>query len=390
MPEDATRSPDVPGLLIDNVWPDGTGTEPMTITAPYGGETLATIAESSPADVDAAVASAQKACEAGGLAPYDRYRILRRTAELIEARREELSPSIVAEAGKPVRDARAEVSRAVLTFELCAEEAKRIGGESLPVDATPGSENRHVFTFRRPAGVVCAITPFNGPVIQLSHKVPTAIAAGAGVVLRPLEITPLSAIALAQILLDAGLPPGHLNMVQGQGETVGPQLLAGSRFAVHTLTGSTPVGLRIRRTVGLRKTLLELGNNSADIVHADADLALAARRLARWLPSSRTRPAPATRCARKRSPRSRPWSGTPTSARPSPSPTAPSTGYRRVSSAAASMWPWLPASGRRRGASSATTPPTTGTCRAGVRYAIEETTEPPLVVFNVQPPRPVG
>jgi acyl-CoA reductase-like NAD-dependent aldehyde dehydrogenase len=131
--------------------------------------------------------------------------------------------------------------------------------------------------------VVCAITPFNGPVNQLSHKVPTAIAAGATVVLKPAEITPLSGMALAQILLDAGLPPGHLNMVQGQGETVGQQLLEDPRFAVYTFTGSTPVGLHIRRTVGLRKTLLELGNNSANIVHADADLALAARQLARSL-----------------------------------------------------------------------------------------------------------
>jgi acyl-CoA reductase-like NAD-dependent aldehyde dehydrogenase len=278
----AGQSTTTPGLLIDNVWSDGTGSEQMTVTAPFGGEPLATLLESSPADVDAAIASAQKAYEGSPLAPYDRYRILRRAAELIEERHEELSRSITAEAGKPIRDSRAEVSRAVLAFELCAEEAKRIGGEYVPVAATPGSENRHAFTIRRPAGVVCAITPFNGPVNQLSHKVPTAIAAGCSVVLKPAELTPLSAIALTQILLDAGLPPGFLTVVQG-GETVGQQLLEDPRFSVYTFTGSTPVGLHIRRTVGLRKALLELGNNSANIVHADADLELAATQLVKSL-----------------------------------------------------------------------------------------------------------
>jgi acyl-CoA reductase-like NAD-dependent aldehyde dehydrogenase len=271
----------VPGLLIDNVWSVGTGSEQMSVIAPYGTQRVATLLESSEADVDAAIASAHKAYEGARLAPYDRYRILRRAAELIEERHEELSRSITAESGKPIRDSRAEVSRAVLAFELCAEEAKRIGGEYVPVAATPGSENRHAFTLRRPAGVVCAITPFNGPVNQLSHKIPTAIAAGCTVVLKPAELTPLSAIALAQILLDAGLPPGWLTMVQGRGETVGQQLLEDPRFALYTFTGSSPVGLHIRRTIGLRKALLELGNNSANIVHADADLELAARQLAK-------------------------------------------------------------------------------------------------------------
>jgi acyl-CoA reductase-like NAD-dependent aldehyde dehydrogenase len=281
MSHDANPGSTVPGFLLDNVWSDGTGAEPMTITSPHSGEHLATVMESSSADIEAAIASASKTFESGRLAPYDRYRILRRSAELIDERRETLARSVVAEAGKPIRDARAEVARAVLTFELCAEEAKRIGGEYIPVDATPGSENRHAFTIRRPAGIVCAITPFNGPVNQLSHKVPTAIAAGAPVVVKPAEITPLSAILLIQTLLDAGLPPGHVSMVQGTGETVGQRLLEDPRFGVYTFTGSTAVGRHIRRTVGLRKTLLELGNSSANIVHADADLPLAARQLAR-------------------------------------------------------------------------------------------------------------
>lgn len=272
-----------PGLLIGEQWTLGEGGDLLEVRAPFGGQLLATLRESTPAEVDAAVTQAAKTFAAQELSPFERARILRRTSELIEERLEDFARSIVAEAGKPIRDARAEVARAVLTFELCAQEATRLVGEVVPVEATPGSENRRAFTISRPAGVVCAITPFNGPVNQLSHKVPTAIAAGCTVVVKPSELTPLSAIMLVQTMRDAGLPPGHITMVQGRGETVGQQLLEDPRFAVYTFTGSTSVGIHIRQTVKLRKTLLELGNNSANIVHSDAALDLAAKALARSL-----------------------------------------------------------------------------------------------------------
>jgi acyl-CoA reductase-like NAD-dependent aldehyde dehydrogenase len=272
-----------PGLLLGDTWSEGSGDHLLEVRAPYGGELLASLRESTPQEVDAAVAEAAAVFARQELTPHERARILRRTSELIAERAEDFAQSVVAEAGKPVRDARAEVARAVLTFELCAQEATRLGGEVVPVEGTPGSENRRAFTISRPSGVVCAITPFNGPVNQLSHKVPTAIAAGCTVVVKPAEVTPLSAIMLVQTMLDAGLPPGHVTMVQGRGETVGQQLLEDPRFAVYSFTGSTAVGSHIRRTVGLRKTLLELGNNSANLVHADADLSLAARSLARSL-----------------------------------------------------------------------------------------------------------
>lgn len=273
----------IAGLLIGEQWSSGSGEHLLEVRAPFGGQLLATFRESTSAEVDAAITQAVKTYAAQKLSPFERSRILRRTSELIAERIEDFAWSIVAEAGKPIRDARAEVARAVLTFELCAQEATRLAGEVVPVEATPGSENRRAFTISRPAGVVCAITPFNGPVNQLSHKVPTAIAAGCTVVVKPSELTPLSAILLVQTMLDAGLPPGHVTMVQGRGETVGQQLLEDPRFAVYTFTGSTSVGVHIRQTVGLRKTLLELGNNSANIVHSDASLNLAAKALARSL-----------------------------------------------------------------------------------------------------------
>jgi acyl-CoA reductase-like NAD-dependent aldehyde dehydrogenase len=215
--------------------------------------------------------------------PRERADILRRTSEILRERSEEFARSITLEAGKPIKDSRAEVARAILAFELCAEEATRITGEYVPVEATPGSENRRAFTMRMPAGVVCAITPFNGPVNQLSHKIPTAIAAGCTVVVKLAETTPLSGILLVQAMLDAGLPAGHVTVVQGRGETVGQRLLEDPRISVYSFTGSSAVGTHIRNTVGLRKTLLELGNNSANIVHSDADLERAATALSRSL-----------------------------------------------------------------------------------------------------------
>jgi acyl-CoA reductase-like NAD-dependent aldehyde dehydrogenase len=279
MPSGAPTS----GLLIWDSWTPGEGEDLLEVRAPFDGSLLAVLRESTPAEVDQAIASAHATFRRQELTPAERSRILRRSSELIAERAEAFARSIVAEAGKPIRDARAEVTRAVQTFALCAEEAVRLAGEVVPIEATAGSENRRAFTIPRPVGVVCAITPFNGPVNQLSHKVPTAIAAGCTVVVKPAEVTPLSAILLLQTMLDAGLPPGHVTMVQGRGETVGQQLLADPRFALYSFTGSTVVGEHIRRTVGLRKTLLELGNNSANIVHSDADVPRAAKALAKSL-----------------------------------------------------------------------------------------------------------
>jgi len=235
----------------------------------------------SPADaVDAAVAAAARAAREP-LAPYARYEILARAAELVAERAEDFARTIVAEAGKPIRDARAETARAVQTLRLCAEEAKRIVGEGVPLDAAPRSADRLGLTLRVPVGPVCAISPFNQPLNGVAHKVPVALAAGCSVVLKPSEVAPLSAIALLETLAEAGLPRGYANLVLGPGVSVGEQLLADSRFAAYTFTGSVAVGKRIRRTVGLRKTLLELGNSGATIVHRDADLGRAAAASAR-------------------------------------------------------------------------------------------------------------
>ena len=159
-------------------------------------------------------------------------------------------------------------------MRLSAEESVRIAGEEVPVAAAPGSEGRLAFTIRVPVGVVAAIAPFNAPLNTVAHKVGPALAAGNAVVLKPAEQTPLCSVALAQILLDAGLPPGFLQLVCGPGETVGAALVADRRVRFFTFTGSTAVGLAVKQNSGIAKTHLELGSNSASIVAADADLDL--------------------------------------------------------------------------------------------------------------------
>jgi acyl-CoA reductase-like NAD-dependent aldehyde dehydrogenase len=249
------------------------------IRSPFDGRLLATLPDATDEDVDAAVAAAVEAMRERPLAPFERYRILARASRLVAERAEDFARLIVAEAGKPVRDARGEVARAVQTILLCAEEAKRLGGEVVPFDATPGSEHRIGFTLPTPVGPVCAITPFNAPLNQLNHKVPTALAAGCSVVLKPAELTPLSAIRLVETLHEAGLPAGWVNLVLGD-RRVGQRLLEDQRLAAYSFTGSVAVGRHIRATVGLRRTVLELGNNSPNIVHRDADLDHAARAIA--------------------------------------------------------------------------------------------------------------
>jgi acyl-CoA reductase-like NAD-dependent aldehyde dehydrogenase len=265
-----------PGLHIAGTWLERGDRALREVRSPYDDELVATVCDATESDASDAVAAAVAAMRQKPLTPFERYEILARTSDLIAERREQFAQLIVSEAGKPIRDARGEVGRAIHTIRLCAEEAKRIGGEVIPFDATPGSEHRIGFTIPAPIGPVCAITPFNAPLNQINHKLPTALAAGCSVVLKPAEATPLSAVKLVETLIEAGLPAGWVNLVLGDAR-VGQRLLEDERLAAYSFTGSVSVGLHIRRTVGLRKTVLELGNNSPNIVHRDADLAHAAR-----------------------------------------------------------------------------------------------------------------
>ncbi len=255
------------------------GEKHYTVTHKFTGEPLAEVAEASAELLGEAVKAAQAALSRP-LSVHQRYQILERTAELLGEHSEDLALTMAREAGKPLKDARTEVARGQQTLRYSALAARTLHGEEIPVRGNPGSENRVALTFRKPYGVVLAITPFNFPLNLVLHKVGPAIAGGNAVVLKPAPATPLTALKLARIMADAGLPEGWLNVVTGASPEIGAQLVANPGVRLISFTGSAAVGDIIRKNAGLRPVLLELGNNSANIVHQYADLELAAKVLA--------------------------------------------------------------------------------------------------------------
>lgn len=258
-------------LLIGGEWLDGAST--FVVTDKFTAKPLASVASASREQVRRAVQAAADAFARNRLTPYARYEILHRAAGLVDTRREDLKATIVAESGFTVSDAEGEIARTIQTLLLCAEEAKRIAGEVVPIDGAPGQEHRLAFTLRLPVGVVCAITPFNSPLNTVAHKVGPALAAGNAVVLKPATQTPLTAAILCELLEAAGVPAGYLNLVHGEGPAVGEWLLQEQQIAFYTFTGSTRVGQIIHAAIGLRRSQLELGSISSTVVCEDADLA---------------------------------------------------------------------------------------------------------------------
>jgi len=232
-------------------------------------------------EVEAALDSAVRgARQMAGLTAAERHDILRRTAEGLRNRSEDLALTLTREVGKTIREARGEVMRTIQTFTAAAEEAKRIHGQGVPMDADPRGAGRLGFTLRVPVGVVVAITPFNFPLNLAAHKVAPALAAGNSVILKPATETPLADLRLAAILEQSGLPEDALNVITGRGDQVGPPLISDERVRMLSFTGSLDVGRTMTAVPGIRKTTMELGSNSAVIVMADADADLASRRIA--------------------------------------------------------------------------------------------------------------
>ncbi len=250
----------------------------IEVKNPLDGSIVDTVPRADAGDVDEAIAGAVEGAEIMRRMPaFERSQILRRAVGLINQRQEELAETITREEGKILAEARFEVSRAAETIDLSADEAKRITGEVLPLDAAPGGSGRLGFTLRVPCGVVAAITPFNFPLNLVSHKVGPAIAAGNAVVLKPASDTPLSALKLVEILLEAGLPPLAIACVTGSGGEVGRALCSDHRVRKISFTGSRDVGEAIAKTAGLKRVTMELGSNSPLVVLPDADLEKVAR-----------------------------------------------------------------------------------------------------------------
>ena len=256
----------------------------QTIAVPYDGEAVAVVFRAGLAEAGAAVEAAAKAAPLmRSLTRDERSAILRSAAQRLRERKEEMARAITQECGKPLRESRIEVERAAQTLLFSSEEAHRLAGEVIPMDASPAGKGRWGMTVREPLGVIAAITPFNFPLNLSTHKIGPALAAGNAVVHKPASATPLSALLLVSILEESGLPPGALNVLTGPGGSLGEYLVQHPAVAMVTFTGSAEVGLRIRALAGLKRVTLELGNNSALIVDSDADLAEA---VARAVPGS--------------------------------------------------------------------------------------------------------
>jgi len=263
-------------LLIGNEWVDAKDT--ITVRSPYSGEVVGEVAKAGPEEMERAIQACVRGFEeTRKLSSVRRSEILQKVAAGLARRREELARTITLENAKPLKLSRVEVDRATATFTIAAEEAKRIGGELLPLDLNAQSEGRLGITRRFPLGPVFAITPFNFPLNLVAHKVAPAMAAGNSLVLKPASATPLTALFLAELLLEAGMVPGTVN-VTPCGADLADRLVADERFKLITFTGSPAVGWDLKRKSGKKRVLLELGGNAAVVVHEDADLDLAVER----------------------------------------------------------------------------------------------------------------
>ena len=266
-------------LLIDGQW--GGGGALLEVKNKYNGEIVGVLPTARKEDLDTALDAAERAEDVMANMPaHKRASILLRTAELMRERADDLAKTIAAEAGKALKFARAEVDRAASVFTIAAEEAKRLHGETVPLDAVPSGEGYFGYWTRRPVGVIAAISPFNFPLNLVAHKVAPALAAGNSLVLKPATTTPLAAVKLCQILQEAGLPAGAINLVVGSGGTVGEWLITDERVDKITFTGSPEIGRHILAVAGIKKVTLELGNNSPVVVAPDADLDFVAKRCA--------------------------------------------------------------------------------------------------------------
>lgn len=258
-------------LWINGVWEKTE--ETSDLKAPYTGEIIAKVAKAKVSDVERAIEGAHEAFLTFKHATaYERAEILYKVVAIMRGRRQELAEILAKEAAKPLVAGLGEIDRTIATYQFAAEAAKQITGETIPMDAAPGVSERIGYTKRVPLGVVSAITPFNFPFNLVAHKLGPAYAAGNTVVLKPASQTPLSALVMAEIFKEAGLPDGALQIVTGSGGELSDTLVTHPLVKKVTFTGSGAVGLKLKEKIGLRKMTLELGSNAAVIVEPSTPL----------------------------------------------------------------------------------------------------------------------
>src|SRR6476469_2650829 len=264
-------------LLVAGEWLE-TG-EWVEVRSPYSGELVSRVAKAGAEETKRAIDAAEQAL-LEPLPAHKRAEILVKVVAGIARRHDEIARQISDEAGKPLKAARVETSRAMSTYTFAAVEARKLAGEVVPMDASQAGEGKLAFTLRRPIGIVGAISPFNFPLNLVAHKLAPALAAGCAVVLKPASQTPLSALLLAELETEAGLPPGWVNVLVGPASEIGDVLVEDERVKAITFTGSGPVGWKIAERAPRKRVNLELGNATPVIVAADADIEAAAQTLA--------------------------------------------------------------------------------------------------------------
>jgi acyl-CoA reductase-like NAD-dependent aldehyde dehydrogenase len=277
IPKAAQQAETIP-MQIGGRWRDGEEFE--DVRDPYRGDVVARAPVSSLQDLNDALAAAHTAKKDMAAMPgYERAALLRRAADTITARAEDIGRAMALESGKALRDSVFEAQRCADTLRLCAEEAVRIQGEHVPMDASAVGACKIGMLMRFPVGVVAAITPFNGPVNLAAHKLGPALAAGNSIVLKPSPKAPLCVHKFVEAIIEAGPPPGAVNTVFG--DAVAPKLVSDPRVDFVSFTGSIRVGKIIRDSVGMKRVALELGGVGPTFVHHDADPATAAKACAR-------------------------------------------------------------------------------------------------------------
>jgi glyceraldehyde-3-phosphate dehydrogenase (NADP+) len=264
------------GFLLDGEWKQRG--ERLTILSPFDGQPVGETYRASGEDVERAIQATERVFEqTRKLATYERAGILESVAAGIQRERENLARSIAQEAGKPLKTARVEVDRAVLTLTDAEEEVKRLEGEWLPLDRIAAARGRWGLVRRFPLGPIAAISPFNFPLNLVAHKLAPAIGAGNSVVLKPASQTPLTALRLARLFVEAGLPAGALNVLPCAPAVAEP-LCTDDRLKLLTFTGSPPVGWELKQRARKKRMVLELGGNAGVIIHKDADIEHAVER----------------------------------------------------------------------------------------------------------------
>ncbi len=243
------------------------------VTNPYDGEVVDTVPVADADDARSAIAAAVEGAAAmRRLTAWERNDALRRAADLLDGRVDDLARTIALEVGKPLAEAQSEAGRIADLLRLSGAEGARMHGETVPVDAAPAGAGKLAFTLRQPCGIVVAITPFNYPALLVAHKIGPALAAGNAVVLKPARQTPLTALFLTRVLLESGLPEHAIQCITGPGSELGVALCTDPRVRKISFTGSTTVGEQITRVAGVKRLSLELGSNCPLIVLPDADL----------------------------------------------------------------------------------------------------------------------